>query len=168
MPTNLGAPLKLTDELITQICTLIKGGVFGHVAAQACGVSRRTYFGWMAQGAEGDGPEPYASFAKRVTNAKAIARSKAELRVAKTDPATWLLKGPGRHRQDDEGWTHQSESRVELTVDGALTDEQFEREMYRRALIEYRRQQKEEQKQQLDHKQRQLETITAKRSSDAE
>jgi hypothetical protein len=111
---NLGAPTKLTAELTKVICDLVEGGVFPHIAAQASSISRRTYFNWMAEGEENE-EGPHGEFARRVNIAKALARSKAELKVFEGDPTAWLLRGPGRHRgEQDPGWTYQSESKVEL------------------------------------------------------
>jgi hypothetical protein len=117
MLAKKGCPTKLTDELTMVICDFIERGVFGHIAAQAAGVSFRTYFDWMRRGDQGDGEEPFASFASQVNTAKAQARAVREMKVAETDPMFWLRCGPGRERPsdpDNHGWTVSSQQNVEV------------------------------------------------------
>jgi hypothetical protein len=101
-----GSP-SLTKEVEDQICALISGGVFDYIAAEAAGISDRTFRDWMARG-EGRGPRPgtarHRAFAKRVRAAKAAARAKAELKVYEDQPRQWLRYG-ARSTPEREGWS---------------------------------------------------------------
>ena len=48
----MSRPSKLTEERAERIANLIKGGNYASQAAQAAGVSERSYHRWMQQGAE--------------------------------------------------------------------------------------------------------------------
>lgn len=125
-PGRPGRRLLLTRKLVERICRAIQGGDFPSVAAQEQGVSRRTFYAWMARGervaellgvewedlAAPAEDEPSAEVDDlflhllcSVRAAQAKARGRAERWVFKHKPDVWLLKGPGRQRGDEEGWT---------------------------------------------------------------
>jgi hypothetical protein len=101
----LGPHRKLTPTLQEDICGHIREGVFGHVAAQMCGISARIFFYWME---EDRYPEPeYVEFRAAVMQAKAQARGEAEKVVFKEAGLAWLLKGPGKDAgEDNPGWAN--------------------------------------------------------------
>lgn len=108
-----GRPPKLTDDVLTQIVQLIRAGAYDWIAAESAGISRSTFYRWMAFGEEGQAP--YTEFAEQVTIARAQARAAAEIEVRRDNPAFWLRVGPGRSRPGAPGWTE----RQELAVEGA-------------------------------------------------
>lgn len=113
-PTLVAQP-----QLQADIVDLIKRGAYDYQAAEACGISQRTFQRWIKWGTEesdrieaGQG-EPYPSeekacyyhFAKAIQRARAYARVDAEIKVATADPKFWLRNGPGRTRPGRPGWT---------------------------------------------------------------
>jgi predicted DNA-binding transcriptional regulator AlpA len=111
---NRGRKTLCTPDTIKRAAAYIRAGAWDHVAAQAVGISKSAFYKWMKWGEEGR--EPWATFYKEVTEARAIARLRAEVELAKTDPATWLLKGPGRDRPGEPGWGNTD--RLEVTGRG--------------------------------------------------
>jgi len=96
------------------------GRGFDHVAAEAAGVSARTFRYWMARG-EGRSPGGPArprlkAFAADVNRARAEVRLAAEIRVYREDPKHWLSR-VARTKPDREGWTEPRPDPV-----GAATD----------------------------------------------
>jgi hypothetical protein len=85
-----GRRTVLTAELQAKICQFIRAGTYDYVAAEACGISRQTFFEWIRRGAGGDKDRPalpvYAKFAAAVREAQAEARTSAEVTVRKIDP----------------------------------------------------------------------------------
>src|SRR5947209_4968597 len=91
-PTNstrrkTGRPLgsvTLTEQIVDTIVSYVRAGAFDHVAAEAAGISARTFRDWMARG-EGRGSRASSrklrAFAERVREAQAEARAGAEIRV---------------------------------------------------------------------------------------
>lgn len=84
-PPGPGRPSKLTPKLQEQILSLVQSGCYPEVAAGALGVSRSTFYEWMARG-EGTDPDraptpEYAEFADAI--AQAIDKSEVRL-VLKT------------------------------------------------------------------------------------
>jgi hypothetical protein len=105
----LGRATLLTPELQQRIVSYIRAGAFDWVAAEANGVSRKTFWEWLARG-EGEDPDRpqtplYAEFVEQVRAARAEARLSAEVEVKRGEPLSWLMKGPGRHQPDAPGWT---------------------------------------------------------------
>lgn len=99
---------RLTDEQKQLILAAIEAGATDHVAAQAAGISART-FRELRQRAEGrhptrrSTPELRAFFAA-VDETVAKARLRREIEVAKADPKHWL-KYRARSKPGLEGWT---------------------------------------------------------------
>jgi hypothetical protein len=75
------------------------------VAADAAGVSRRVFIGWIRRGEGRHAREPWRSFAREVRQAVAQARLLSELAVCKKDPRFWLSHGPGKETAELNGWT---------------------------------------------------------------
>jgi hypothetical protein len=100
--------VTLTKERMEMILALIRAGSFAYVAAEAAGVSERTFHEWIARGEErhptrGSTPKLRA-FAEQVRIAHAEARIAAELTIHKTQPGLWLSR-VARTKPDREGWT---------------------------------------------------------------
>jgi hypothetical protein len=99
--------VSLTPEIEGKIQGLIRAGAWGYAAAEAAGVSARTYYEWLARG-EGRSPRgstpKLKAFARRVRQAEAEARVLAEADVFRTRPALWLSKRV-RSKPGREGWT---------------------------------------------------------------
>lgn len=99
-----GRNIKLTAEAQATIVEAIQRGAFDHIAAEAAGVTGRTFRNWMERGAE-EARGLYADFYAAVIQARAKARINAEARVYETEPYKWLRFGPGRDRPGSPGWT---------------------------------------------------------------
>ena len=125
--------VTLTDERRRKIVGFIRAGAFDHVAAQAVGISPRTFREWIARG-EGRGPRPptpkLAALAEEVRAARAQARLAAEARVYRDQPLYWLSRA-ARSREGSEGWTTPVVSAEEVPLSeralASLTDEEFDR-----------------------------------------
>jgi hypothetical protein len=111
MPNPTGRPPKLTPEVVAQIAASVRAGGFPHTAAEAAGVSLRTYYRWRARG-EAEGRGRYQEFWHTVCQAAAEARLIAEAAVFKASPEAWLTKGPGRTTPQRPGWTETYDVRV--------------------------------------------------------
>jgi hypothetical protein len=99
---------RLTEEQKSLILSAVEAGATDHVAAQAAGISPRT-FRELRQRAEGrhaerpSTPELRVYFA-RVDESIARARLKREIEVARTDAKFWLGHR-ARSKPGLEGWT---------------------------------------------------------------
>ena len=104
-----GRTTLLTPELQQRIVSYIRAGAFDWVAAEANGVDRFTFWEWIRRGEGEDRDRPqterYAQFAQAVREARAEARLSAEVEVKRGEPLSWLMKGPGRDRPGEPGWT---------------------------------------------------------------
>lgn len=115
----LGKPstlTKLTPEEYGQLLTYIRAGAFDYIAAEAVGLSHRTFLLYMEKGRLGvreEGGPNYPQFYHDVTKAKSQARMLCESRVAKDNPLAWLRYGGGKQKRvvdsegelEREGWT---------------------------------------------------------------
>jgi hypothetical protein len=104
-----GRATLLTPERQQRIVSYIRAGAFDWVAAEANGVDRRTFFEWVQRGdaehPDREQTDRYAQFAHAVREARAEARLSAEVEVKRGEPLSWLMKGPGRDRPGEPGWT---------------------------------------------------------------
>jgi hypothetical protein len=92
-------------ERAKNLLAFIRQGGFPGVAADAAGVSRQTFLGWIRRGEGRGAREPWRSFARDLRQAVAQARLLSELAVCKKDPKFWLSHGPGKETADLIGWT---------------------------------------------------------------
>lgn len=70
MGRRKGSSPLLTDDVLKNICALLSRGISANHAAEANGVDEMTFHSWMRKGQ--DGTEPYASFRKAITRARAL------------------------------------------------------------------------------------------------
>jgi hypothetical protein len=100
----------LTPEVQQKIVAFVRAGSYDWVAAEANGVDRQTFWEWIRRGEGREHPDRpptdlYANFAKEVREARAQARSAAEVEVRQANPEFWLRCGPGKERPGEPGWT---------------------------------------------------------------
>jgi hypothetical protein len=102
------AGMRLNDEQMNLIVGAIEAGATDHVAAEAAGISARS-FREMRQRAEARHPTRRSTpaliaFIERVNVAAARARMRQEIEVSKSDPKHWL-KYQARSKPGLDGWT---------------------------------------------------------------
>ena len=100
----MARPTRLNQEKMEKIAQLISAGNFAETAAQASGISKATYYNWLARGkAEKDRLEkedksnpkasekPYVEFLDTIEKAKAEAEARMILVISKaaSDPKSW-------------------------------------------------------------------------------
>ena len=94
MPRRKGKPRKLTAGIEQDICASLEIGTPEKYAAEAAGISERTFHYWCEQGR--NDVEPYASFVTAVERARAIGAKHLLTRVLKGEKgsagAQWLLE----------------------------------------------------------------------------
>jgi transposase-like protein len=108
---------KLTPEVQQKIVDAILEGAYDWVAARAVGINQDTFYYWLQRGEAGE--SPYSEFSEAVGHARAEARRGAEAAVRKSDPLSWLMKGPGRERPGEPGWASPSDTRQMEAVQGS-------------------------------------------------
>lgn len=107
----MGRRTKLTPEVQKSIVKLIRDGAYDYQAARASGIDDSTFRRWMRAGERGN--PIYRPFCAEVRQARAEARTAAEIQVRKDNPLAWLRYGPGRERPGEPGWTESA--KVEVT-----------------------------------------------------
>lgn len=112
----MGRKSGLTEEIIQEIAGKIKIGSFIHVAAEASGVPRATFYLWMKKGEQEESDGLYKQLVDEVCLAKADARHNAESRVFEDRPYEWLRTGPGRTEPDSLGWTEKATLEIEGNI----------------------------------------------------
>lgn len=100
--------ISLSAEDRQLLLSAIEAGGSDHAAAQAAGISERTFRDWRAR-AEGRHPSRKATpellaLFEQIAAAKARARLKREIEVAQRDPKHWL-RYQARSKPGLEGWT---------------------------------------------------------------
>src|SRR4051812_20021462 len=99
----MSGPITLDGQVLQALIAHIRRGAYDWVAAEACGISRRTFCRWMERGQAGEAP--FAAFSAAVRQARAEARAEAEAWVFANNRLAWLRFGPGRERHGVPGWT---------------------------------------------------------------
>ena len=100
--------LELEPEIKRRVLEAIRDGAYDWVAAESAGIGVTTFFRWIQQGAEdatAGRATAYRDFRDAVRRAQADARRETEVRVRKEEPLAWLMKGPGRDKPGEPGWT---------------------------------------------------------------
>ena len=114
-----GRPTIFNVKLHRGLVKEIRAGAYDWVAAEAVGIGQRTFYRWIERGERGEAP--FATFARDVKKARALARLGAEKRVREEQPLAWLRMGPGRERRGQPGWTEavkaQPQEAVEVVID---------------------------------------------------
>jgi hypothetical protein len=101
----------LTPQIEQMILAGIRAGAFPHIAAEAAGIPRKVFEGWLETGNPMERPngwrphKQYTPLWQGVMEAKAQARLAAELKAASEDPIAWLRSGPGKETINDPGWS---------------------------------------------------------------
>jgi hypothetical protein len=94
-----------TAELLKTVTAYVVAGGTPHVAAQAAGVPRRVYLGWLRQGREAAADPACRHFRAAVQQAHAQSCLDAEIAVRKNKPLDWLRYGPGKGSPRRPDWT---------------------------------------------------------------
>jgi hypothetical protein len=122
--------VSLTPEIQQRLLELIRGGTYDYIAAEAVGISERTFREWIQRG---DGEHPtrpptrkLKAFAREVRRAKAEVRAAAEIRVFRDNASRWLSY-QARTKPGREGWTHPPET--QMVAEGAAQLEALIREL---------------------------------------
>src|SRR3954465_4955169 len=97
--------VRLTAAVQQSIVAYIRAGGFAEVAAEAAGVRRAVFLGWLRKGDAPDARPRYRAFAEAVRQAQAQARLGAEVSARNDKPLDWLRNGPGRETTRQSGWT---------------------------------------------------------------
>jgi hypothetical protein len=103
--------LSLTPTLIAEVCQRIQAGAFEQVAAESLGIPYATFQDWLRRGQQPRARRLYRRLADEVRQARGHARLMAEMQLRKEDAKAWLLNGPGRASNDQEGWGAASRER---------------------------------------------------------
>lgn len=92
----MARPSKLTPETGETIRRYLLDGNTVEAAAEAAGISRRTFYDWMERAqAGGEGSKPYRDFAAEVERARAQAEAQLVETIADAkswQAAAWLLE----------------------------------------------------------------------------
>jgi hypothetical protein len=110
-----GPRLRLTPQLVNDLCYRIKAGAFEQVAAESLGVPFDVYRGWLTRGRRAQTSSVYRQLFRGVQQARAHARLMAEMELRKAAPKVWLLHGPGRETTNLPGWTAPARARLDHT-----------------------------------------------------
>ncbi len=86
---------ELTADLARLIVALIRAGASPGAAAEAAGVPRKVFTGWLRRGRD-SGEPPYGPFYQQVLEARGQVRAALESEIRKKDPKFWLRYGPGK------------------------------------------------------------------------
>jgi hypothetical protein len=96
------APTKLTPELQVAIVADIEAGNAAETAAVKHGVSRSTFYGWLARGRADE--EPYVAFAEAVERARATAESRIVQCLVDATPKDWRASEAWLRRRNPSIW----------------------------------------------------------------
>ncbi len=129
-----GRPVLLDRGVQAIICAKIINGATAEIAAEAAGVSRRSFNYWLEKGAAGD--PAYEPFMREVRTARALARAGAEGEAWRKDPLAWL-RVMAQTTDDVPGWTEPGRALLPgltggpILADEAELDNDFWREVFR-------------------------------------
>jgi len=104
---------QLTPELQTTICGYILSGGYPHVAAEATGIPREVFDGWMRRARARAPTKKYRLFYEAIVQARGQVRLAAEAKALTKDPLAWLKCGPGKETPDAPGWTNPPRAQVD-------------------------------------------------------
>lgn len=120
---------RLTPELQGRIASFVRAGGYPHVAAEAAGVSSRTFRNWLRRGSRAGAKPPYRGFVADLRQAAAQARLRAEVGIIDKRPLDWLKCGPGKETPRRPGWSAAPKAQVAVRArdTNALADPSFQR-----------------------------------------
>jgi transposase len=100
-----GRRSKLTPELQEKLCGLVRGGNYYSVAAQACGICRRTLYEWIQRGeAATKKTDPYLHFLHALKKADAEAEAQDVLIIKSASKRSWQAAAWLLERKRFERW----------------------------------------------------------------
>lgn len=113
----MGAPSKLTPELIEQLANVLRRGAYVETAVAHCGISKASYYSWARKGADErkhimDGGKPRKSFALFLDLLDTVERAMADaelsdLRViteAASEAGSWQAAAWKLERRNPSRW----------------------------------------------------------------
>lgn len=104
-----GRKSVLDQELIARIAQMIRAGNYVEVACAAAGVSRQTFYNWLAEG-EADKAAPiYKEFRDRIDAARAEGEARNVALIAKAAAASWQAAAWMLERQYPDRWARPSQ-----------------------------------------------------------
>jgi hypothetical protein len=93
---------RITPEQELRILAQIRAGSYPHIAAEAAGVPRRVFAGWLKRGRQ-QARGWQRRFWLKVREARAHAHALAAVEVRKKDVKFWLRYGPGKPGRTRKG-----------------------------------------------------------------
>ena len=115
----------LTPEIVDRIVDYVAAGATVDEVAVAEGIHRATFHAWMQSGREAEEGESndFSELYRRVTQARAQCRVRAEIMVRQRDPKFYLTHSPPS--ADERPWVSSDRMQVQvgvgLTVESMLT-----------------------------------------------
>lgn len=125
-PNGAGAPKKLNEELIDQICQYILGGSYVETASAACGVSKETFYQWLKKGKQDINALNYltleAKLSQRVLEALGKADVRDVMRIDKAAEQDWRAAAWRLERRNAKHWGPKAAIKVEDGDKEGFTD----------------------------------------------
>jgi hypothetical protein len=113
---------QLTQQKFDKLISLLRVGVYLHIACRSVGISDTTFYNWSAAGkaiyeTDETSTDWRVTFYLATMQAQAEARAGAEALVYAENPLAWLKAGPGRDKPGDPGWADRSEQHTTVAGD---------------------------------------------------
>ena len=111
-----GRPVKITEELIKQICDVVRAGNYIETAAAFNGLSKSTLYDWMKRGArerqriEGTNRKPlkkeelFMAFSDAIEKAMAEAEIRDVMRIGEASKSDWKAAAWRLERKNPQKW----------------------------------------------------------------
>lgn len=144
--STLAQVMRYDPDSYVVMLQYIKQGAYPWVVFESLGVSSHTYYVWMRRGRqeieeilqrhdEDAKPKkkeslvsPYGQLYLDVMKAQAQARLSCEIVVKRRSPERWLTGGPGRSREDQPGWSPETQNiNVNAQLEAEVTLEDYTR-----------------------------------------
>ena len=109
---NVGAKLKLNQELIDKVVDILLEGNYANVACECVGISEYTYYEWIkhAKRDEDAGIESiFTNFSKSIKKAEADAEKKYLETIKKASIHTWQAAAWYLERKHRQKWATRTE-----------------------------------------------------------
>ena len=98
---------KLSPSIQKAICESLKNGNYGYVAAEAAGITERTYYNWLRRGE--DGEEPFFQFFQAVKRAEAQGKERLVRIVRLAAKTSWQAAMTILERRHPCRWARRDE-----------------------------------------------------------